>query len=132
MNKEKLFSMAVEYQKRAYVPYSNFRVGAAVYSEDGRYFGGCNIESASYGATHCAERVAIHKAVSEGVTKITAIAVIGAEDYTFPCGICRQVMAEFAADADVYVLNGKGEYQSFTVKELFPHGFSKEDLIEEV
>ena len=125
-----LVQKAYEGRKNAYIPYSHFPVGAAVLAEDGRIYTGCNIENASFGATNCAERTAIFKAVSEGNRTICAIAIIGVEDdYTYPCGICRQVIAEFAAP-DIKIILGKNpdEYIVKTLDEILPGAFTKKDL----
>lgn len=125
-----LVSKAFEGRKNAYAPYSKFKVGAAVLTEDGKIYIGCNIENASYGATNCAERTAIYKAVSEGHTTIKAIAIVGVEnDYTYPCGICRQVIAEFASE-DIEIVLGKNEneYIVKTLNEILPGAFTKKDL----
>lgn len=130
MEYEKLVSQALQARKNAYVPYSNFKVGAAVLTEDGKIYTGCNIENASYGATNCAERTAIFKAVSEGYKTIKAIAIVGVQnDYTYPCGICRQVIAEFATD-DTKIILGKNdnEYLVKTLDEILPGAFTKKDL----
>ncbi|MBU3157134.1 cytidine deaminase [Clostridium estertheticum] len=130
MEYEKLVSQALQARKNAYAPYSNFKVGAAVLTDDGKIFTGCNIENASYGATNCAERTAIFKAVSEGYTTIKAIAIVGVQnDYTYPCGICRQVIAEFATD-DTKIILGKNdtEYLVKTLDEILPGAFTKKDL----
>ncbi|SDK97006.1 cytidine deaminase [Clostridium cochlearium] len=127
---KELIKKAIEARALAYVPYSNFRVGAAILTEDNSIYNGCNIENASYGATNCAERTAIFKAVSEGKTKIKAIAVIGRKDeFTYPCGICRQVIAEFA-DKDTIVILAKNidEYEVKTLEEIFPGAFTQKDL----
>jgi len=125
----KLFELARDYQARAYAPYSHFRVGAAVLADDGNYYGGCNIENAAYPATICAERVAITKAISEGATKIHQIAVVGDSDYTYPCGVCRQFMAEFSDDLTVFIL-GPTEVLSYRLDELLPFAFTSEDMDE--
>lgn len=125
-----LISAALKAREEAYVPYSNFKVGAAIFTEDGSIYGGCNIENASYGATNCAERTAIFKAVSEGHRSIKAIAVVGdTSAYTYPCGICRQVIAEFA-EGDIPVILAKNEkdYVLKTLDEILPGPFSKKDL----
>jgi cytidine deaminase len=127
---KELIKKAIEARALAYVPYSNFRVGAAILTEDNSIYNGCNIENASYGATNCAERTAIFKAVSEGKTKIKAIAVIGRKDeFTYPCGICRQVIAEFA-DKDTIVILAKNidEYEVKTLEEILPGAFTQKDL----
>jgi cytidine deaminase len=130
MEYKKLVSEALKARKNAYVPYSNFKVGAAVQTEDGKIYTGCNIENASYGATNCAERTAIFKAVSEGYKTIKAIAIVGVQnDYTYPCGICRQVIAEFATE-DTKIILGKNEneYLVKTLDEILPGAFTKKDL----
>ncbi len=128
MKKEDLFRGALEAKKKAYVPYSNFHVGAAVLGDDGKIYTGGNIEIASYSPTICAERVAIFKAISEGAKKIKAIAVTGDAKDTFPCGVCRQVMVEFQEDLKIYIVNSLEDYQEFSLEDLLPHSFSNEDL----
>lgn len=130
MDYEKLIKTALEYRNRAYSPYSKFKVGAAVLFESGRIYGGCNIENASFGATNCAERTGIFKGISEGETKIKAIAVVGSlEEYTYPCGICRQVIAEFG-DEDVKIIIAKNEkeYMVKDMKDILPGAFKKDAL----
>ena len=130
MDYEKLVSQALQARKNSYSPYSKFKVGAAVLTEDGKIYTGCNIENASYGATNCAERMAIFKAVSEGYKTIKAIAIVGVQnDYTYPCGICRQVIAEFATD-DIKIILDKNdnEYLVKTLEEILPGAFTKKDL----
>jgi len=125
----KLMGMAIEARKNAYVPYSGFLVGAALLSKTGKVYTGCNVECASYGGTNCAERTAIFKAVSEGDREIEAIAVAGdLESYTFPCGICRQVIVEFGRDIKIIVGKSETDYKVFTIDELLPHSFTPEDL----
>ena len=130
MDYKNLVIEAIKAKERAYAPYSNFKVGAAVLTEDEKIFCGCNIENASFGATNCAERTAIFKAVSEGHTKIKAIAVIGSDkEYTYPCGICRQVMSEFGSkDLAVIIVKNEEEYIVKTLDEILPGTFTKEDL----
>lgn len=124
--KEVLIQAAQEAMNQAYTPYSKFNVGAAILSEDGRIFTGCNIENASYGLTNCAERTAIFKAVSEGVREFKAMAVVGNTDMPIsPCGACRQVLSEFAnPNMLVFLANTKGDSKDFTVEELLPYSFS--------
>lgn len=129
--KEKLIKEAIKARELAYAPYSNFKVGAAVLTEDDVIYSGCNIENASFGATNCAERTAIFKAVSEGKKIIKAVAVIGdTESYTYPCGICRQVIAEFAENKDIkiYIVKNQNDYIEKTLDEILPGTFSKKDL----
>ena len=127
---EKLIKEAERAKKKAYTPYSKFKVGAAVLCADGKIFTGCNIENASFGLTVCAERVAIFKAISEGSTKFEAIAVISdTEKPCSPCGACRQVMSEFCEDAPLIMANSKGDVKIKKVKELLPEAFGKNDLL---
>ncbi len=125
-----LVSKALEARENAYVPYSNFKVGAAILTEDNNIYTGCNIENASYGATNCAERTAIFKAISEGHKQIKAIAIVGVEnEYTYPCGICRQVIAEFASeDIKIIIAKNKNEYIVKELEEVLPGAFTKGDL----
>lgn len=130
MDYNQLVIKAIEAKEGAYAPYSNFKVGAAVLMTDGRVFTGCNIENASFGATNCAERTAIFKAVSEGAKEIKAIAVIGSDkEYTYPCGICRQVISEFAAeDIEIIIVKNEKEYMIKSLEEILPGTFTKSDL----
>lgn len=125
-----LMKEAMKYREQAYVPYSNFKVGAAILTEEGKLYGGCNIENASYGATNCAERTAIFKAVSEGVKKISAIAIIGdVNQITYPCGICRQVILEFGDEnVDIIVFTNLENYEIIKLKDIIPYAFTKLDL----
>lgn len=130
MEKEKLVALARKASEQAYVPYSKFPVGAALVTEDGSVYLGCNIENSSFGLSNCAERTAFFKAVSEGHTQFSALAVIGdTEGPISPCGACRQVMVEFCkGEMPVYLSNHHGDIFSTTVAELLPGAFSKEDL----
>lgn len=124
-----LIKKALEAKEFAYVPYSNFRVGSAVLTREGKIYSGCNIENASYGATNCAERTAIFKAVSEGGANIEAIAITSdEEDFIYPCGICRQVIREFGDNIDVILINKFGHTKISSIKELLPQSFTKENL----
>ncbi len=128
--KIKLLKAAYEAKEYAYAPYSNFSVGAALLTKEGRIFTGCNIENASYGATNCAERTAIFKAISEGERDFLALAIVSDfSGYTFPCGICRQVISEFSKEFQVIFQNNKGEILSLSVKDLFPYPFNEKDLV---
>jgi cytidine deaminase len=121
---QELLSSALRARDKAHAPYSKFAVGAAVLTENGEIFTGCNIENASYGATVCAERVAIFKAISAGHKSIKAIAVIAdLPEPISPCGICRQVISEFGLDAIVVMANTKGKTNTSSMTELFPHAF---------
>lgn len=120
---KKLYEMALKAKEFAYAPYSGFKVGAAVLTEDGMVFLGNNIENASYGATVCAERVAIFKAISEAKKNIVKIAIASdTEDFTYPCGICRQVISEFMPNGTI-VLGDKNDIKTYSVSELLPHSF---------
>lgn len=136
MNDKELIRAALQARTYSYSPYSKFQVGAALLGGDGRIYSGCNIESASYGATNCAERTAFYKAVSQGVRSFQAIAIVGGKegeealDFCPPCGICRQVMMEFCSPQSFRILLAKSEeeYQEFTLKELLPLGFGPGNL----
>ena len=130
MEIKELILKAMEVKKNAYVPYSEFHVGASVLTEDGLVFTGCNVENASFGATNCAERTAIFNAVSKGQRKIKIICVVGAEEeYTFPCGICRQVIAEFSDDnTKIVIAKNENEYIIKSLREILPEAFTKKDL----
>lgn len=130
MDKKELIKEALKAKEKAYVPYSNFHVGAALLTDDGELFTGCNIEIASYSPTICAERTAIFKAVSEGHIKIKQIAVVGDSHYSYPCGVCRQVLREFGKDAAIYVANSQDDYKEYTLEDLLPNSFGPEDLEE--
>ena len=125
----KLRDAAAAAREYAYVPFSKFKVGAALLTEDGKIFTGCNVENASYGLTNCAERTAIFKAVSEGSTKFQAIAVIAeCPQAVAPCGACRQVIAEFLIPV-IYSWNTVGDLRTMTLDELIPHYFSGADFV---
>ncbi|CUA79725.1 cytidine deaminase [Anoxybacillus suryakundensis] len=130
MNKQQLIEAAKQARERAYVPYSKFKVGAALLTKDGKVYGGCNIENASYGLCNCAERTALFKAYSEGDHEYAMLAVVAdTERPVPPCGACRQVIVELCdPDMPVILANMKGDVQETTVKELLPGAFSKEDL----
>lgn len=120
----------------AYTPYSNFKVAAALLAKNGTIYTGCNIENASYTPTNCAERTAFFKAVSEGVTTFDAIAIVGGkegklEDFCPPCGVCRQVMAEFCHPKEFFVILAKSldEWRVYTLEEVLPLGFTPENLV---
>ncbi len=128
MNDEKLIEIAKAYRENAYVPYSNFKVGAAVLAQSGKIYGGCNIENASFGLTNCAERTAIFKAVSEGERALCAIAIAAATcGPAAPCGACRQVMREFKIPR-VLMINLRGDIKIVTLEELLPFSFSEDSM----
>ena len=138
MTDKELVMEAIEARKNAYVPYSGYMVGAALLTEDGKVYRGCNVENAAYSPTNCAERTAFFKAVSEGERKFKAIAVIGAhkdakpEDYGYfyPCGVCRQVMMEFCSPDKFKVITARSadDFTVHTLRELLPNGFGPIDL----
>jgi cytidine deaminase len=124
----RLIELALEARERAYAPYSNYQVGAAALTPSGRFFTGCNVESAAYPTSMCAERVAIFKAVSEGEREFVALAVVTSNGGT-PCGACRQVMAEFGLDTLVLIADAQGKLrQEAKVSELLPGAFGPGDL----
>lgn len=131
MDEQLLAKEAVAAKERAYAPYSGFRVGAALLGKSGKIYRGCNIENAAYSPTNCAERTAFFKAVSEGETEFEAIAVTGdADDYVYPCGVCRQVMAEFCSPEafKIILVKNEDERKAFRLADLLPGGFTAEDL----
>ncbi len=124
MSTEELCQKAVAMLELAYVPYSHFPVGAALECEDGTVFTGCNIENAAYGPTNCAERTAVFKAVSEGYRRFTRIAIASrSEEFCPPCGVCRQVLAEFSPDMDVILTTPSGKTKTLSLRELLPYTF---------
>lgn len=125
----KLVESARKAREKAYAPFSNFKVGAAVETLEGEIFVGCNVESASYGLTVCAERVAIWKAVSEGKKNFKRVAVVAdTEKLTPPCGVCRQIIWEFCGDVPVTFANLKGKVETAQMKELLPRAFDTKFL----
>lgn len=129
MEDKLLIKIAMEAREKSYSPYSDFKVGAAVYTTSGKIFTGCNIESASYTPTICAERVAVSKSVSEGYRDIEKIAIVGSDTkISFPCGVCRQFMLEFGKDIKVICAKNIDSYETYTLEELLPKSFGPEDL----
>jgi cytidine deaminase len=129
VNPDPLIAAAAEARERAFAPYSRFLVGAAIQAEDGTIFAGCNIESASFGLTICAERVALFRGVFEGHRGFKRLAVVtDTPAPTPPCGACRQLLWEFAPDAEVILANLTGTVVRYTVRELIPHGFDASQL----
>ena len=127
---KKLIGEAEQARKKAYTPYSKFKVGAAILTSEGRIFSGCNIENASFGLTICAERVAVFKAISEGFKKFEAIAIIADTIRPcYPCGACRQVILEFGEDITLIMANLRGDIKINKIKELLPEAFNKNDLL---
>ena len=123
MDYNALLKIAYEAMEQAYAPYSGIMVGAALLTSDGIVYTGSNVENASYGASICAERAASAKAVNAGKTSFTAIAIASSlKGYTYPCGICRQVLSEFSEDMDIIMSNG-AETKAIKLNELFPYAF---------
>lgn len=132
---QELISAAMAQLERAYAPYSHFKVGAALLTEEGRIYTGCNIENAAYTPTNCGERTAFFKAVSEGERSFRAICIVGGmdgvpTDYTAPCGVCRQVMMEFCSPEEFEIILARGaeDYQIYKLKDLLPCGFGPGNL----
>ncbi len=131
-----LIDCAIKARENAYAPYSGYCVGAALLCADGDIVTGCNVENASYGATNCAERTAVFKAVSEGKRGFSAIAIAGGKsgaevlDYAYPCGVCRQVLREFCnpSDLTVIVCRSREDYKLMTLEELLPNSFGPDNL----
>ena len=135
MQAQQLIRAAFAARRFAYTPYSHFKVGAALLARSGQVFTGCNIESASYSPTNCAERTALFKAVSEGVTEFSAIAIVGSREgevnriVTSPCGVCRQALFEFCGpDLTVIMARSEEDYLETTLGELLPYGFVPKNL----
>lgn len=132
---EQLIDLAIKQLEFSYVPYSHFKVGAALLAKNGDIYTGCNIENAAYTPTNCAERTAFFKAVSEGVREFEAICVVGGKEgiltgYTSPCGVCRQVMMEFC-DPDTFQIimaANRRKYKIYTLKDVLPMGFGPDNL----
>ncbi len=129
MTNEKLIILAMQARENAYAPYSHFKVGAALLTEGGKVYTGCNIENASYGETICAERTAFLKAVSDGERQFSKIAVVGGRDgentvISYPCGACRQVMAEFSGENFKVILKNGNEIKEFALNEILPFSFN--------
>lgn len=125
MDNETLIDYAKKAMGNAYAPYSGFSVGAALLSVDGEVFTGCNVENASFGATICAERCAVMKAVSEGCTSFLKIAIVSSSnDLTYPCGICRQFLSEFMEDGIIILCDKNGEIKQYQLEDLIPYSFN--------
>lgn len=135
INEKYLIEQAIEARSHAYTPYSHFQVGAALLTKQGKVYKGCNIENAAYTPSNCAERTAIFKAVSEGEREFAAIAIVGSMEGesntlpTGPCGVCRQVMAEFCSlDMPVIIAKSPVDYITMTLGELLPLSFGPANL----
>ena len=133
MTDRELLQCAIKAREMAYAPYSGFRVGAALVGKSGKIYKGCNVENAAYSPSNCAERTALFKAVSEGEQEFTSIAIVGGmgetiADFCAPCGVCRQVLAEFCGPNFRVVLGTPDNPQAFAFKDILPYGFGKKDL----
>jgi cytidine deaminase len=129
LSDKELVEKALNARKNSYSPYSNYRVGAALECSDGTVFTGCNVENASYPCGICAERTALAKAVSEGFKDFKRIAIAGSsKEICTPCGMCRQVLFEFAPSLKVLCCNDKGEYKELVLKDLLPEGFGPSSM----
>ena len=134
MNEKQLVKQAFSAMQNAYSPYSHYKVGAALLTASGKVYLGCNVENASYGVTNCAERTAFFKAVSEGEKQFSKIAIVGGfngnvTELFMPCGVCRQVMAEFCDDDfEIIVASSEEDFEVFKLSQLLPSGFSKNNL----
>lgn len=129
--KEKLIQLALEARLKAYAPYSDFKVGAALLTQSGKIYTGCNVENVSYGAAICAERTAAVKAVSDGERSFKALAVATASATPIaPCGICRQFLSEFGMDLQIYLVNPQGTVIETSLQECFPNIMTSNDLVE--
>ena len=133
MTNLELMKLAVEAREMAYAPYSHFRVGAALLAKSGKVYKGCNVENAAYSPTNCAERTALFKAVSEGEREFTAIAIVGGmeetiADFCAPCGVCRQVLAEFCDKDFRLILGNPDNVKAYSFEEILPFAFGKGDL----
>lgn len=134
MTNEELCALAVKAMENAYVPYSGYKVGAALLTKSGKIYTGCNIENSSYSPTVCAERTAIFKAVSEGEREFLKIAVAGGKNGVItgefpPCGVCRQVMAEFCIpDFKILVVGGENSFNEYTLSDILPFSFNPEHV----
>lgn len=135
MTKQELIQLAFAAREKAYTPYSHFKVGAALLAKNGQVFTGCNIENAAYTPSNCAERTAVFKAVSEGVTEFAMIAIVGAKEgaaeipVTAPCGVCRQVLFEFCGpELPVLLAKSDTDFVEIQLGELLPLGFGPKDL----
>ena len=126
---KKLIKEALEIKNKAYTPYSNFNVGCVVKTKTGKIYKGVNIENAAYSPTLCAERNALSTAITDGERDFTYIVVTGDSEYTYPCGVCRQFIREFAdSETKIIVAKDVENYKTYTIDDLLPYSFSKKDL----
>ena len=133
MTNRELLELAIEAREMSYAPYSGFRVGAALLGKSGKVYLGCNVENAAYSPTNCAERTAVFKAVSEGETEFSAIAIVGGKGselapFCAPCGVCRQVLAEFCDKDFRLILGTPDDFTEYKFGDILPYSFGKTDL----
>ena len=133
MTNLELMKAAAKAREYSYSPYSGFKVGAALLAKSGKVFTGCNVENAAYSPTNCAERTAVFKAVSEGEREFLAIAIVGGKgeelsDFCAPCGVCRQVLAEFTDENFRILLGTPEQFSVYSMKEILPYSFGKNNL----
>ena len=128
MNQKELIRIAKKRREKSFAPFSKYTVGASVETEDGSIIGGCNVESASYGLTCCAERITLYNAVSQGFSKFKAMAV-ASENGGFPCGACRQVIWELCGDIPILIINNENKIRETSSQTLLPDAFDKDKLI---
>ena len=124
---DQLIEKAIHMRENAIAPYSKYKVGSAVLTDSGKIFGGCNVESSSYGLTCCAERIALYNAISNGYTKFTALAV-ATKNGGYPCGACRQVIWDLCGEISIYISDISGNIKNKTSSELLPNAFDKSSL----
>lgn len=128
MTDKKLISFALKARENSYSPYSNYKVGAALLTESGKVYLGTNVENCGYGPTNCAERSAIFGAISNGERNFTKLAIVGSSDgICYPCGVCRQVIAELLPDADIICAKDENTFEVYKIQDLLPHAFSPKD-----
>ena len=124
-----LIKKAIEIKERAYAPYSNFHVACVVMTKSGKIFEGVNVENAAYSPSLCAERNALSTAITQGERDFAYIVITGDSEYTYPCGVCRQFIREFAdGDTKIVVAKDSENYKTYTIEDLLPESFSKKDL----
>lgn len=129
MTNEELIQKAMEARANSYSPYSNYKVGAALLTKSGKVFLGTNVENCGYGPTNCAERSAIFSAISNGERDFEKLAIVGSsDDICYPCGVCRQVIAELLPTAEIICAKDTNKYEVHTIKDLLPHAFSPADV----
>lgn len=129
MTNEELIKKALEAKKNSYSPYSNFKVGAALLTKDGKVYLGTNVENCEYTPTNCAERSAIFSAISNGERSFLKLAIVGDSDgITYPCGVCRQVIVELAPNIEIICAKDEKTYEILSIKDLLPHAFTPNDL----